>query len=119
MTSTLEMKSTAKLILGLGIAAQAAALIYAGGTSVVTLSALMFLPVAALAAILRSRIRRKKVAETRAAWCFLSVGGWLILSSVLGACVTKRPGHAADGMLGGRFFIWPLLTSAVSCLRVA
>jgi hypothetical protein len=113
------MKCTAKLLLWLGIAAHAAALTYAGGATVAFMSATVFLPVAAFAAGLQSRIKRKKVEEKRAVLSSLSVGGCLIASSIIGVCVTKRPGHEADGMFGGLFFIWPLITSTVSCLLVA
>jgi hypothetical protein len=111
------MKSS-KIVLLLGIVSSIAAWSYADGFSFAVLSTIFFLPALALAAVLHSRVRRKKVEEKTEAFCAVSVGAWLLFSSGAGALLVSRPGWEGSGMFGGLIFTWPAVVGFTTCIIV-
>lgn len=106
------------MVLLLGIASLPAAWLYAADFSFVVLSTIFFLPALALAAVLRSRVKRKKLEGKIEAICAASVAAWLLFSSGVGALLVSRPGREASGMFGGLLFLWPVAVGFLTCIIV-
>ena len=112
-----KMKSST-IVLLLGVAVLIAAWLYADGFSFAVLSTIFFLPALALAAVLHSRVRRKKVEGKNEAICAVSVGVWLLVSSGAGALLVSRPGREGSGMFGSLIFLWPAAVGFVTCILI-
>ena len=113
-----KMKTSAHVDLLIGAVACLLTMGYADGLSFVLFASILFLPLAALVAVLRSRVKRKKLGESKLVWSLLLLGVWLVASSGYAATQVTRPGREGSGMFGVLLLVWPAIVSGVGFLLV-